>query len=181
MPPGLTINEYTGLISGTPTRVGSYAVTVTESEQGFDGGTISGSATFTWTVSSGPAVVYSGTIRLTQIGLYLDDRHNSSANGAIVQVWQRTGGPNQVWQVMSDGTIRHNGLCLTAEATKVYLVACNGGSNQLWSTQKRRLTKWIATNPAQNRVLNDTGYGGNGTQQELWFNTGTRNEIWATS
>ena len=65
------------------------------------------------------------------MGPYLDDRHNSSANGAIVQVWQRTGGPNQVWQVMSDGTIRHNGLCLTAngtaEGTKVYLVACNGG------------------------------------------------------
>ena len=51
------------------------------------------------------------------MGLYLDDRNNSSANGAIVQVWKRTGGPNQVWQVMSDGTIRHNGLCLTANGT----------------------------------------------------------------
>ena len=54
LPPGLTINEYTGLISGTLTQGGSYTVTVTESSQALDGGTISGSATFTWTVSSGP-------------------------------------------------------------------------------------------------------------------------------
>jgi hypothetical protein len=30
-------------------------------------------------------------------------------------------------------------------------------------------------------VLNDAGDGGNGTQQVLWPNTGTINEIWATS
>jgi O-glycosyl hydrolase len=49
LPAGLSISSSTGLISGTPTRVGTSSVTVTATD------TIgaSGSASFTWTVSSG--------------------------------------------------------------------------------------------------------------------------------
>ena len=149
-------------------------------------GTASHSVTFTWTVKPA-AVVYSGTIRLTKMGYCLDDRNNSSASGAVVQIWRCTGGPNQVWQVMSDSTIRHNGLCLdapgTANGTKVILAACTPatpmGPDQQWNTSNERVNY---TNPAAvGKVLNDTGYGGNGTQQQLWSNTGTINEIWATS
>ena len=32
-----------------------------------------------------------------------------------------------------------------------------------------------------NMVLDDTGYGGNGIQQQAWVNNGTKNQIWATS
>ena len=117
------------------------------------------------------------------MGYCLDDRNNSSVNGAVVQVWRCTGGRNQVWQVMSDGIIRHNGLCLdaagggTTNGTKVDLWACGTGkSNQQWNTGN-----WRVTNPSSGKVLNDAGYGGNGTQQVLWSNTGTINEIWATS
>jgi hypothetical protein len=46
LPPGLSINSASGLISGTPTSTGSYPVTVTAS----DGGA-SGSASFTWTIT----------------------------------------------------------------------------------------------------------------------------------
>ena len=129
-----------------------------------------------------PTVVLSGTIQLTKMGLYLDDRNNSRSNGAVVQVWQRTGGPNQVWQVMSDGTIRHNGLCLDAvgwgktNGTKVDLWACTGGANQQWRIAGSRVT-----NPVSGKVLNDAGYGGNGTQQVLWTNVGSNNEIWGTT
>ena len=122
-----------------------------------------------------------GTIHLTKMGLYLDDRNNSSANGAVVQVWQGTGGAAQVWQVMSDGTVRHNGLCLDAvgggktNGTKIDLWTCGAGkSNQQWNTKN-----WRVTNPVSGKVLNDAGYGGNGTQQVLWTNTGTSNEVWA--
>jgi hypothetical protein len=31
-----------------------------------------------------------------------------------------------------------------------------------------------------NMVLDDTGYGGNGTQQVAWVNNGTKNQIWKT-
>ena len=179
LPPGLSVDSSSGLITGTaggPAGIHTASVTVSD-------GTASGSTTFTWTVSAGPVVTYSGTIRLTRMGYCLDDRNNSSVNGAVVQVWRCTGGPNQVWQVMSDGTIRHNGLCLdavgggTKNGTKVDLWACGTGkSNQQWNTRH-----WRVTNPSSGKVLNDAGYGGNGTQQVLWSNTGTINEIWATS
>jgi hypothetical protein len=48
LPPGLSINSSTGLISGTPAASGTYNVTVTAQ----DGTSASGSATFTWTVHS---------------------------------------------------------------------------------------------------------------------------------
>ena len=48
LPPGLSINSATGLISGTPTTAGTYNVTVTAR----DGTGASGSAAFTWTVAS---------------------------------------------------------------------------------------------------------------------------------
>jgi hypothetical protein len=49
LPPGLSINTATGLISGTPTTAGTYTVTITAR----DGTGASGSAGFTWTVGSG--------------------------------------------------------------------------------------------------------------------------------
>jgi len=48
LPAGLSINSSTGLISGTPTTAGTYSVTVTAKDT--SGAT--GSASFTWTISS---------------------------------------------------------------------------------------------------------------------------------
>jgi len=47
LPPGLSINASTGLISGTPSTAGTYTVTVTAR----DSANQTGSATFTWTIS----------------------------------------------------------------------------------------------------------------------------------
>jgi hypothetical protein len=52
LPPGLSINSSIGLISGTPTTSGTYSATVTAQ----DGTSASGSATFTWTISSSKGV-----------------------------------------------------------------------------------------------------------------------------
>jgi subtilase family serine protease len=49
LPTGLSISSTTGLISGTPTTAGTYSVTVTAKDT--TGAT--GSASFTWTISSG--------------------------------------------------------------------------------------------------------------------------------
>ena len=49
LPAGLTISSTTGLISGTPTTAGSTSVTATAT----DGTGAKGTATFTWTISSG--------------------------------------------------------------------------------------------------------------------------------
>ncbi|MEU7821528.1 family 43 glycosylhydrolase [Catellatospora sp. NPDC049133] len=48
LPAGLSINSSTGVISGTPTTVASYTVTATATSGG-----VSGSTTFSWTVTSG--------------------------------------------------------------------------------------------------------------------------------
>jgi hypothetical protein len=48
LPPGLSVNSSTGLISGTPTTAGTYTATVTAR----DGTGASGSATFTWAIGS---------------------------------------------------------------------------------------------------------------------------------
>jgi hypothetical protein len=76
-------------------------------------------------------------------------------------------------------------LCLdakgngTTNGTKVILWPCTGAGNQKWDTKAYRIHY---DNPAAtNKVLDDTGYGGNGTQQEIWTNKGSVNQIWGTT
>ncbi|HEX6523987.1 MAG TPA: ricin-type beta-trefoil lectin domain protein [Streptosporangiaceae bacterium] len=181
LPTGLAIDANAGTITGTPTATGVFKVTVTATDNGGTPGT----ATFNWTINtSGPVVNFSGPLKLIKMGLCLDDRGNSSTSGAVVQVWRCNGLTNQVWQVMSDGTIRHNNLCLdakgrgTTNGTKLDLWSCNGGANQKWDTRGWRIHY---DNPAaSNKVVDDTGFGGSGTQQEIYTNNGGANQIWGT-
>ena len=52
LPPGLTVNTSTGLISGTPTTTGTYAVTLS-AEYGGSCGTLTKNVTFTITLTAG--------------------------------------------------------------------------------------------------------------------------------
>jgi ricin-type beta-trefoil lectin protein/Big-like domain-containing protein len=166
-------------------NAGRYAITASYNGDG----NFAASTSAAQYLTVAPSVTYSGTIRLTKMGLCLDDRNNSTRNGAVVQVWQCNGAANQKWQVWSDGTIRHNGLCLdaenhgTANGTKVQLWACTGAANQQWDTRSFRIhyDNPAAVNAAVGKVLDDTGHGGNGTQQQIWTSTGGTNQIWATS
>jgi hypothetical protein len=177
----ITLTNGTGhcTLPATALPAGTDQLTATYSG---DANYLAASTTATITVAK---AAYSGTIRLYKMGYCLDDRNNSSSNGAVVQVWRCNGLPSQRWQVMSDGTIRHNGLCLdaagygTANGTKVQLWACSGKGNQKWDTKGYRIHY---DNPAATgKVLDDTGYGGNGTRQEIWANTGTVNQLWETT
>jgi hypothetical protein len=184
LPGGVTFSP-SGALSGTPARGtnGSYHITIT-ADNG-RGTPVTQQFTLHVAQPPPPTVTYKGTIRLYKMGYCLDDRNNSSHNGAVVQVWRCNGLANQQWQVMSDGTIRHNGLCLDAsgygitDGTKVQLWACTGNGDQRWDTKAFRIHY---DNPAATgKVLDDTGYGGNGTQQQIWTNNGTINQSWETT
>jgi len=186
LPAGLSISSTTGAITGTPTTAGSSTVTVTAVDNGSTKGTVS----FTWTVNatgsgSGSATPYTGNLRLVKMGYCLDDQYNSSTPGAVVQIWRCNGLSNQVWQVNSNGTIEHNGLCLDAKhsgitaGTKVQLWTCTGAANQRWDTSGWRIHY---DNPAaSNEVLDDTAFGGSGTQQEIYTDNGGVNQVWGTN
>ncbi|HZR48051.1 MAG TPA: ricin-type beta-trefoil lectin domain protein [Streptosporangiaceae bacterium] len=182
LPDGLSIDATKGDITGTPTKAGVFSVKVTAT----DAATTQGSASFKWTInSSGPSAIYTGPVHLVRMGLCLDDRLNGSGNGSVVQVWRCNGQPTQVWQVENNGTIEHNGLCLDAKGfgtksgTKVQLWACTGGANQKWDASKGFRIRYANPNAA-NEVLDDTAFGGSGTQQEIYTNNGGNNQIWAT-
>lgn len=178
LPAGLHVNPFTGVVSGTPVHAGFYPMTMRVTD---NGGTV-GYTKCMWQITAARTVVYSGTIRLPKLGLFLDDRFNSSANGAVVQVWRGNGLPSQQWQVMSDGTIWHNGLVLTAShsgnGALLYLSTYTGSGNQKWDTLSWR----IHYNPAaSSKVVDDPGFGGPGTQLILYTENGGANQYWATS
>jgi hypothetical protein len=184
LPAGLSINTTTGAITGTPTANGDFTVAVTATDNGGTKGTVS----FGWLIgASAPSTTttYNGAIRLDKMNLCLDDRFNSSTPNAVVQVWRCNGLSNQQWQVMSNGTIQHNGLCLdatasgTADGVRIQLWSCTGGANQRWDTAGWRIHYDDPT--AFNKVLDDTAFGGGGTQQELYSNNGGANQVWVTN
>lgn len=177
LPTGLHLNQFTGVITGSPVHAGFFPMTM----RVFDNGGTVGFTKCMWQITAARTVVYSGTIRLPKLGLFLDDRYNSSASGAVVQVWRGNGSPAQQWQVMSDGTIWHNGLVLTAsgsgDGARLYLSQYTGSGNQKWDTASWR----IHYNPtASSKVVDDPAFGGPGTQLIIYTENGGANQYWAT-
>jgi hypothetical protein len=71
----------------------------------------------------------------------LDDYGDKAVNGTRVVIWTcNTADPAQKWSLYSDNTIRILGKCLDVyQASKtagaeIDLYACNGGTNQVWTT-----------------------------------------------
>jgi beta-glucosidase len=177
LPAGLSVSS-AGVISGTPTTNGSSTVTVTAK----DGNGAFASQSFVWTVSPGTAV---GTAAPTgpvtgYEGLCLDDRSASTALFNPVQVYTCNGTNAQQWTVASNGTVQVLGLCLdvdaagTANGTLVDLYTCNGTGAQQWQAQ----SNGELLNPQSGKCLDDTGFGGSGTQVQIWSCTDGTNQQW---
>jgi GH25 family lysozyme M1 (1,4-beta-N-acetylmuramidase) len=174
LPPGVSISS-TGRISGWPTTAGTYSVTVT----GTDAMNVSGSATFSWTVSPASAQGAAGQVWLQNGGKCLDDPNGSTASGTRLQVWRCLGNTNQRWTVVQDGTLRINGACLaeagTGNGAAVVLGTCDGTSAERWQVG----TNGQLANTASGRCLDDPGWQtANGTLVQTWSCAGGANQHW---
>ena len=113
-------------------------------------------------------------------GLCLDDRSASTALFNPIQVYTCNGTNAQTWTVNSNGTLTVLGDCLdvagagTANGTKVDLYTCNGTGAQSWTHQSNG--ELVNTNSG--KCLDDTGFGGSGTQVQIWACADSSNQQW---
>jgi beta-glucosidase len=177
LPAGLSVSA-AGVISGTPTTNGTSTVTVTTK----DGNGASASQSFVWTVAPGTAVstaAPTGPITGYQ-GLCLDDRSASTALFNPIQVYTCNSTNAQQWTPESNGTLEVLGMCLdvdaagTANGTLVDLYTCNGTGAQQWQAQ----ANGELINPNSGKCLDDTGFGGAGTQVQIWACGDGANQQW---
>ena len=114
-------------------------------------------------------------------GLCLDDRSASTALFNPIQVYTCNGTSAQQWTVESNNTLEVLGMCLdvdgagTANGTTVDLYSCNGTGAQTWEPQ----SNGELLNPSSGKCLDDTGYGGSGTQVQIWSCADTSNQQWS--
>ena len=114
-------------------------------------------------------------------GLCLDDRSASTANLNPVQVYTCNGTSAQQWTVGSGNTLQVLGLCLdvngagTANGTTVDIYTCNGTGAQVWVPQ----SNGELLNPNSGKCLDDTGFGGSGTQVQIWACADSSNQQWS--
>jgi len=125
------------------------------------------------TGSTGPITGYEG--------LCVDVRGASTALFTPVQVYTCNGTNAQQWTVVQAGSTLHAlGMCMdingggTADGTTVDLYTCNNTAAQVFIPQ----SNGELYNPQSNKCLDDTGYGGSGTQLQIWDCADTSNQIW---
>jgi hypothetical protein len=100
LPSGLSINSSTGLISGTPSAAGTFTSTVTAK----DSTNASGTATFTWTISTSGGGCASPGQKLGNPGFESGNTVWSASSGVIGQ-WGGSGEPTHsgTWDAWMDG------------------------------------------------------------------------------
>jgi Ricin-type beta-trefoil lectin domain/Glycosyl hydrolase family 12 len=76
--------------------------------------------------------------------------------------------------------VGYEGLCLddraasTAEYNPIQVYTCNGTGARVWEPQP----DGALLNPNSGKCLDDTGYGGSGTQVQIWSCSGNDNQSW---
>jgi chitinase len=114
-------------------------------------------------------------------GLCLDDRSASTTNLNPVQVYTCNGSAAQTWTLTSSNQLQTLGKCLdvssagTANGTVVDLYDCNGTGAQVWQHQ----SNGEYLNPNSGKCLDDTGFGGSGTQAQIWTCADSSNQQWS--
>ncbi len=114
-------------------------------------------------------------------GLCVDVRGASSTDFTPVQVYTCNGTNAQQWTVVQAGsTLQALGKCMdingggTANGTTVDLYDCNNTGAQVFIPQ----SNGELYNPQSGKCLDDTGYGGSGTQLQIWACADSANQQW---
>ena len=115
-------------------------------------------------------------------GLCVDVRGANSTDFTPVQVYTCNGTNAQQWTVVQAGsTLQALGKCMdingggTADGTTVDLYDCNNTGAQVFIPQ----SNGELYNPQSGKCLDDTGYGGSGTQLQIWACADTANQQWS--
>ncbi|WP_052441709.1 glycoside hydrolase family 3 C-terminal domain-containing protein [Streptacidiphilus anmyonensis] len=175
LPAGTSVNASTGTITGTPTSAGTSTVALTARSTSGAFATTS----FTWTVTPTGSDIPTTPLVGYQ-GLCLDLAGDDNGDGSKVQVYDCNGTDGQQWTEEPDGTAHADGKCLdvrsggTTNGTLVQLYTCNGTGAQVWQPQ----ADGELINPQSGKCLDDTGYGGSGTQVQIWDCYDTSNQQW---
>ncbi len=184
LPPGLSINPSTGLISGTVTFPGNYFAVVGAA----DSTLASASQGFRWSVGTTHGAIKSFNHKTHCV----NDLHGSLVNGTPVDIYNCTNTLAQTWAAFPGGSLRRYGgssaintnKCLnifgakTANGTKINLRSCTGAWNQVWIYHSS-IHHWV--NPGSRKCLDDPGgnlanltnlvlYACNTSSGEKWTN-----------
>jgi Ricin-type beta-trefoil lectin domain len=116
-------------------------------------------------------------------GKCVDDKGNSSANGAAVVIWSCNGSDQAENWKFSSNELQHNGKCLNdkgdgGSGSKLILYNCNGGSNEKWSQLSNGELKLQAHN-GQFCANDPRSSTKNGTQLIVYKCTDSANEKWS--
>jgi hypothetical protein len=158
LPANLTINPTTGTVTGTPTTLGTFGVTVTAQD-------VTGakrSVSFNWTINQ------AGKPIKGDHGKCLDDFGGGTANGTKVDIWTCNNTVSQKW-TFSGGHLMVQGKCVNDEShtgagTNLVLWGCNTHKSQLWTHNSSgeyvlQLNNLCLTDPSGSSV--------NGTQVQI--------------
>ncbi len=128
LPGGLTIGATTGTVTGKPTVPGTFAVTVTATDETG----AKKSVAFNWTINAITGKPITG-----DHGKCLDDFGGSTTNGNKVDIWDCNKTASQKWTFVS-GELSVLGKCLDDSSqggagAKLVIWTCNGHAAQTWT------------------------------------------------
>jgi O-glycosyl hydrolase len=174
LPTGLSINSSTGLISGTPTADGTFAVTVTVT----DTTGASGTATFTWTINSGTGntiTINNPGNQTGMVGVPITpvQLHATDSSSTATLTWTATGLPAGLSMSTSGSSATISGTP-TAAGTSSSSVSVGDGTGATASVAFTWTISPASTGGSCKVVYtNNSQWPGGFTAQVVITNTGT--------
>src|SRR5439155_26269536 len=122
LPPGLSVNTSTGLISGTPTTAGTYSVTISATNAGS-----TGSATLTLTIKPAPPVITSSLTATGTVGVAFSYQITATNNPTSYNATVLPAGVLPAGLSVNTSTAVISGTPTTAGTYSVTISATNSG------------------------------------------------------